>query len=222
VEQGESTTRSPYPQLSSSGRIDLIQYRVQFHELMTSYNTHYHKPDGYPCHGYGHWNDQVLSPPYPTDSVETLNPIYYAHPQINTGTGPFPTIVPSSSAPNVSPLPPPFAYNPQPPIIPQFITSAVIGPGSYNLSSISNISAYQPSTGPSASLSTSSITTVPTVALPATSVIAPASTTLSRTKFPCLLCGKLCTNCPRADACFNNHFGAKPFACNGACGSIGW
>ncbi|PVF91355.1 hypothetical protein CPB86DRAFT_665474, partial [Serendipita vermifera] len=39
-------------------------------------------------------------------------------------------------------------------------------------------------------------------------------------RFPCASCGKMCTSRPRAHTCLLNHFGLKPFACNGACGKI--
>jgi hypothetical protein len=50
-----------------------------------------------------------------------------------------------------------------------------------------------------------------------------SSTSLAqRPRFPCGFCFKPLSSRSRADTCFFNHIGIKPFACNGACGMIGW
>jgi len=66
---------------------------------------------------------------------------------------------------------------------------------------------------------------IPTNAPPllATSTIdEPSPNTSLHRKFPCSECKRPHPRRNRAEACENSHSGAKPFACQGACGVFQW
>jgi hypothetical protein len=181
---------------------------------MASYTPH---NDG--SIAYGHWNDQFVPQPYPNDTVDDLDMMYYAHPQRNTGTIPIPIIPTHFSPPyTTSLLSHPFP-NSQPSIVLQPTLHAANDVGSYDPPLTRDVPIYNPYTAPSAVHSMSATTVMPTTALNPTPTVVSAS---DRAKFPCLSCGKLCISRPRAYTCFCNHIGAKPFACNGDCGTVGW
>jgi hypothetical protein len=62
-------------------------------------------------------------------------------------------------------------------------------------------------------------TTTPTLMLP---VMTPPGTSQVQRRFACVACPKTFTSQSRADTCLFNHMSIKPFACNGACGIVGW
>jgi hypothetical protein len=184
---------------------------------MTSYNPH---NDAFiAC---THWNDEFVLYPYPNHTVDAPNTIYYAHPQTNPGTISLPTI-PAHFSPPYVPLPPlypsPISQQPNPP---QPTLHIVDDAGSYNLPLPWNAPIHHPYVEPSAALSLSPTTITPTTTSNPILAIVPTVINPERAKFPCPSCGKLCTSRPRAYTCFCNHIGAKPFACNGDCGRVGW
>jgi hypothetical protein len=173
-------------------------------------------------HSGGHWNDESQPPPLPSSALDDMNAIYYAYPQNDTGSFPRLTPIPSFSPLYAPSIPANTLSNLQPTLSPQ--------PFMYNHStshppnpvSTLHIPAHNPSMTPDSS---------PVQPTPTTSSMTPSasvppqvhtSSTSQRAKFPCTLCGKLCTSRPRADTCFFNHIGAKPFGCNGGCGRVNW
>jgi hypothetical protein len=184
---------------------------------MASYNLH---NDG--SIAYGHWNDQFVPQPSPNDTVDGSNMMHYAHPRSNTGNISFPIIPPQFSPPYTTPLPLHSLPISQSSIVSQPILHAVNDVGSYNPPLTCNVSIHYPYTAPTAGHSMSTTTTMPTTASNPTPTVVPTASASDRAKFPCPSCGKLCTSRPRAYACLCNHFGAKPFACNGDCGIVGW
>jgi hypothetical protein len=109
------------------------------------------------------------------------------------------------------------------PVFPFFVKdSAVVNPSAQGPPFVSTGLLYPSSTQPTSSPSIPDPSLISTIAPPATAVVAPVTSTSLRAKFPCVSCGKICTSRPGADTCFNNHIGAKPFACNGICGREGW
>jgi hypothetical protein len=172
-------------------------------------------------HSDGHWNDES-QPPRVLSTANNMNAIYYAHPQNDTGTFPRLTQMTSFSPPYALSIPSNTLSNLQPSFTPQpFLYNHNTSYPPYP-ASLRHIPAHNPFTAPTSSF----VQPTPEIAFTTPSASVPpqvhTSSTSQRAKFPCTLCGKLCTSRPRADTCFFNHVGLKPFACNGDCGRANW
>ncbi|PVF91960.1 hypothetical protein CPB86DRAFT_791653 [Serendipita vermifera] len=180
---------------------------------MTSYNLHYGDHSG-----HGHWRDGSLSQYYANDTTNGINTVYSAHPEISINLAPLPTTAP--------PIPPPYprsvlshlSSRTPPSLVPYLLLN---DPGPHSPLMPLNFPFHnQP--GHLASLFVSAPTNDPPMIPLATPNIVPVSSTSQRAKFSCPSCGKIFTSRPRAHTCLLNHTGAKPFACNGACGLANW
>jgi hypothetical protein len=189
---------------------------------MEPYSTQYNSLSAYTYLGYGHRNDQSVHQPYTGDNVDALNTIYYAYPQNDTGTTSSPTRAPFL-LPTYTPFfPLPSSSNAQPLSVFQPPLSSPFDLYSYNPLLSSSVPTHYPSAEPSASVSMPAMATTQTMVSGGTPIAAPSPNNSQRTKFPCHSCGKMCSSRPRAETCFNNHIGAKPFTCHGSCGQEGW
>jgi hypothetical protein len=174
-------------------------------------------------HGGGHQSGNTMYQPYPPNIVESKNMFGHTHTQDNGGPNPF-----SSAGPSFSPT----HDGSSSPL--QALSSPHLGHVSWyplgtsfdsipsNPPLTSSIPPHHPSTALTASPSMSAPPTAVTTAASITPITTPAHSTSQRAKFACTICGKMCTSRPRADTCFFNHMGIKPFACNGDCGVAHW
>jgi hypothetical protein len=223
--KGQKTSKEGYdqsPHLSSSQHTNHIHPRTIAYKIMEPYSTQDNSLDAYKYLGYSYRNRQPVYQPYPSDNVDALNTIYYAYPQINTGSTSFLTRAPSL-LPLYTPLfPLPSSLNAQPLSVFQLPLGSPDDLYSYDPLLSSSVSTHYPPAESSASVPVPAMATTETIVSSATPIADPPPNNTQRAKFPCLSCGKMCTSRPQADTCFNNHIGAKPFVCNGTCGQERW
>jgi hypothetical protein len=172
----------------------------------------------YEHYGNAYVYGESQSPSLSSNIVNDMNAMYHAHPQNDIGIVSFSTPIPSYTPP--APLDP--LCNFQPGLTPQpFFPNHNIP---YPISPVSAL--HAPSHHPSTVLAPSLVQLAQVTTPITTSTFTPSQTSTSltsqRAKFPCPSCGKLCTSRPRANTCFFNHVGVKPFACNGDCGIASW
>jgi hypothetical protein len=186
---------------------------------MSSFNFDSNAFNTYTNYGNGYGYDESQPLLVSSDTVSGMDAMHYAHPQNSTGNIPFYTSNPPFSPPYAPPAVMNTMPNPQPNFTPQpFLYNHNVA----NPVLVPNVAAYHQSTAPAASfvqpVAPTAFNTAPT-SLP---IPVSTSSTSQRAKFPCLSCGKMYTSRPKADTCFLNHIGSKPFICHGFCGVQGW
>jgi hypothetical protein len=187
---------------------------------MTSYTPHHDELTAHTHYVHGYWTNESASQHYLTNTFHALDTASYAYPQIDKGNDP---TIPPSYFSSYLPLPP-LHSSPtlQPLVAHQPVPNTTSNLDSYNLIFSRSVPTRYPSIEASASLSLSAMTTIPTMSPITITATVKTGIAYQMVKFACPACGKICTSRPRAYTCFCNHIGAKPFACNGNCGTVDW
>jgi hypothetical protein len=193
---------------------------------MSSHNPEQGAPFSYMVHVHAHWNNEIEPQSYLNNTAGNSNVVDYADSQNDANVSSFSVIALSSLPDSVPSLPLHTPFNAQPSAFPHPFPDVFIHPIPRDSSLMQSYSHRHLSAeviSPSFFVSASTIAPVSASTSTSTpAVLAPAIIIDGRAKFPCLFCGKMCTSRPRAWTCMFNHVDAKPFACNGACGIVGW
>jgi hypothetical protein len=173
--------------------------------------------------GNDHWNDGPVLELYP-NAVDDMNMINYSPLEANANPSTFCCPLSNFSTPHNSAFSVPQCglYNLPPTFVLPSSPNSHIDSNLYRLLVIRVASVHPTAPEPSESFSGSAHTPLPLPASISTPIAVPTIIKSRRASIPCPSCSKICTSQERAWACFFNHIGAKPFPCNGTCGTIGW